>query len=209
MKEIQQEQSAADREEPDAAELDLADEDILDAMKHIPGYLDISTEDFRAVYHLAHRHAAERLFGRIRARQLMHAGIPSLPPEMMLDEAARTLVRSGYKSLPVVDGHGEVVGMLTETDFLRRLQAESFLDLFLRLIDDSCEITHRCHETPVSAAMTAPAVTVGIDAGFREIMAAFRRHPGRSAPVLDERGRVCGLLLRKHFLAAFSLAELP
>ncbi len=205
----QQEQSAADRGESDAAELDLADEDILDAMKHIPGYLDISTEDFRAVYHLAHRHAVERLFGRIRARQLMHAGIPSLPPETMLDEAARTLVRSGYKSLPVVDGHGEVVGMLTETDFLRRLRAESFLELFLRLIDDSCEITHRCHETPVSAAMTSPAVTVGVDAGFHEIMAAFRRHPGRSVPVLDEQGRVCGLLLRKDFLAAFGLVAPP
>jgi CBS-domain-containing membrane protein len=209
MQKTKDEKPAAGRDEEDAPELELSDEDILDAMKHIPGYLDISTEDFRAVYHLAHHHAVERLFGRIRARHLMRAGIPSLPPEMMLDEAARTLVRSGCKSLPVVDGHGEVIGMLTETDFLRRLQADSFLELFLRLIEDSCEITHRCHETPVSAAMTAPAVTVVADAGFREIMAAFRRHPGRSVPVLDEQGRLCGLLLRKDFLAAFSLAESP
>ncbi|MDD5250839.1 MAG: CBS domain-containing protein [Rhodocyclaceae bacterium] len=209
MKSPNDENAAAGSGEQDPPELELCDEDILDAMRHIPGYLDISTEDFRAVYHLAHRHAVERLFGRIRARGLMHAGIPSLAPDMMLDEAARALVRSGYKSLPVVDGQGNVVGMLTETDFLRRLQADQFLELLLRLIDDSCEVTHRCHETPVSAAMTAPAISVGIDAGFREIMAAFRRHPGRSVPVLDEHGRVCGLLLRKDFLAAFSLAELP
>jgi len=42
-------------------ELELSDEDILDALAHIPGYIDISTEDFRIVYHLAWRHAVERL----------------------------------------------------------------------------------------------------------------------------------------------------
>lgn len=42
-------------------EPELTDEDILDAMQHVPGYLDISTEDFRVIYHLAWRHAVERL----------------------------------------------------------------------------------------------------------------------------------------------------
>jgi len=42
-------------------EPELSDEDILDAMHQIPGYLDISTEDFRVIYHLAWRHAIGRL----------------------------------------------------------------------------------------------------------------------------------------------------
>jgi hypothetical protein len=45
-------------------EPELTDEDILDAMQHIPGYLDISTEDFRIIYHLAWHHAIERLRSR-------------------------------------------------------------------------------------------------------------------------------------------------
>jgi len=45
-------------------ELALSDDDILDAMQHIPGYLDISTEDFRIIYHLAWQHALERLQAR-------------------------------------------------------------------------------------------------------------------------------------------------
>jgi CBS-domain-containing membrane protein len=49
---------------PDIGELELSDEDILDAMQHIPGYLDISTEDFRIIYHLALQHALERLQAR-------------------------------------------------------------------------------------------------------------------------------------------------
>jgi CBS-domain-containing membrane protein len=45
-------------------EPELTDEDILDAMQHIPGYIDISTEDFRIIYHLAWRHAVARMRGR-------------------------------------------------------------------------------------------------------------------------------------------------
>jgi len=185
----------------EAQELELADEDILDAMQHIPGYLDITMGDFRELYHLAYRHAIDRLLGGLQAQALMQP-VAALAPGMMLDEAARALVASGYKALPVTDTDGRVLGMLTETDFLRRLQVDTFLELLLQMIDDSCKVSHRCHETPVSAAMTAPAVSLRPQADFREMTAAFGRHPGRSTPVVDAEGRLLGLLLRKDFLAA-------
>ncbi len=184
-------------------EMELTDSDILDAMQHIPGYLDISTDDFRTIYHLAHRHALGRLFGNFRAGNLMRAGIEPLLPGMPLDEAAKALVRSGYKALPVVDESGSVIGMLTENDFLRRLNVDTFLQLLLSMLDEEFELSHRCHETPVSQAMTSPAITVGKDAGFAETVAAFRQHQGRSVPVVDGDGRLLGLLLRKDFINAY------
>jgi len=192
--------SAGDSDE--IAHVELSDEDIVDAMKHIEGYLDITAEDFKEVYALAHRHAEDRLLGALQAERLMRTGVAPLAPGTMLDEAARALVKSGFKGLPVVDADGRVIGMLTETDFLRRLKANTFLDLLLKMIDDSCGISHRCHETPVREAMTAPAITVRPQAGFREMMAAFRRHTGRGMPVAGEDGRLRGLLLRKDFLEA-------
>jgi CBS-domain-containing membrane protein len=188
----------------EAPEMELTDGDILDAMQHIPGYLDISTEDFRIIYHLAHRHARERLFGNIRAHSLMRAGIEPLVPAMPLDEAAMALVRSGCKALPVVDEGGHVIGILTENDFLRRLKFGTFLELLLCMLDEAFEFKHRCHETAVSQAMTAPAVTVFKDAGFLEIIAAFQRHDGRSVPVVDGDGRLLGLLLRKDFVSSYN-----
>lgn len=182
--------------------IDLSDEDILDAMQRIPGYLDITTADFREVYALAHRHAVDRLLGGLTAGRLMRRDVVPLSPGMMLDEAARAIVGSGYKALPVADANGRVIGVLTETDFLCRLKASTFLELLLRMIENSCEVSHRCHETPVHEAMTAPAVTVLPEAGFRETMAAFRAHPGRAMPVADAQGRLRGLLLRKDFLEA-------
>lgn len=93
--------------------------------------------------------------------------------------------------------------MLTETDFLHRLSAETFLGLLLRLVADEGSFSHRCHETLVAEAMTAPAVTVAANAGFREIVNAFHAHEGRSMPVVDAQGRLQGLLLRKDFVKAY------
>lgn len=189
-------------------EMELTDADILDAMQHIPGYLDISTDDFRTIYHLAHHHAVGRLFGSFSAASLMRTGIEPLRPDMFLDEAAQALVRSGYKALPVVDANGCVTGILTENDFLRRLNVDTFLQLLLSMLDEAFELKHRCHETPVSKAMSSPAITVGKDAGFAETIAAFHRHDGRSLPVVDDDGRLLGLLLRKDFLSAYHLETL-
>lgn len=191
----------------DAPELELTDDDILDAMQHISGYLDISTEDFREIYHLAHRHALERLFVGVTAGRLMRSAIEPLQPDTTLDIAARTIADSGYKGLPVVDAGGYVIGMLTETDFLKRLKAENFLGLLLKMLEDTFEFTHRCHETPVREAMTQPAVTVNRNAGFLEILDAFHMHGGRSMPVVAADGKLLGLLLRKDFFAAYKLKE--
>ena len=114
----------------------------------------------------------------------------------------------GRKGLPVVDNDGCVIGMLTETDYLRRLKANTFLQLLLRLVADDGVFTHRCHETLVGDAMTSPAITVTGDAGFREIINAFHSHTGRSMPVVDDRGRLRGLLLLKDFVKTYHLEEL-
>jgi CBS domain-containing membrane protein len=185
--------------EIDVSEVELTDDDILAAMQHISGYLDITTEDFRSIYHLAHHHAVDRILGGIAASRLTRKVNEPLRPDMTLDIAAQLLARSGFKSLPVVDSNERVIGILTETDFLRRLKAGSFLELLLRLLEDSFEFTHRCHETQVSETMV-PAVSVGADAGFAEIMEAFGRHEGRSMPVVDNDGKLFGLLHRKDFL---------
>ncbi|MCP4263626.1 MAG: hypothetical protein GY774_39880, partial [Planctomycetes bacterium] len=40
--------------------VNMSDEGILDAMKSIPGYLDITPGDFREIFSYAYRYAVER-----------------------------------------------------------------------------------------------------------------------------------------------------
>jgi CBS domain-containing membrane protein len=205
MKQYLQDGQLRNQSENNSDELELTDDDILDAMRHIPGYLDITTEDFRTIYHLAHRHALERMFAGMTASRLMRTSIVPLLADTTLDKAARTLADTGYKGLPVVDANSCVIGMLTETDFLKRLNVDSFLELLLRMFENSFELSHRCHQTTVSTAMTKPAVTVGRDANFMEMLGAFHRHGGRSMPVVESDGRLIGLLLRKDIINAYQM----
>jgi len=55
----------------DPAPMDLTDEDVLKAMKGIPGYLDITPGDFKEIYSFAYRHAVERQIHSTRAKDAM------------------------------------------------------------------------------------------------------------------------------------------
>ena len=191
------------------AEIELTDDDILEAMRVIPGYLDITTTDFRALYHQAHRHALDRLFSGLSAARLMRGKVQPLTPETPLAEAIPSFVRQGLKSLPVVDESRRVLGILTETDVLRALGAETFLALLARLIADAKGIAAEHLYRPVSELMTSPAVSVPLNAGPREVFAAFAAHPGRAMPVLSADDRLAGLMTRKAFINACHLDPRP
>lgn len=57
--------SAADMEKDG-----LTGTDVMAAIRHIPGYLDITTDDFLTIHHLAHHYAAERLDGNTAHQKL-------------------------------------------------------------------------------------------------------------------------------------------
>jgi CBS domain-containing membrane protein len=180
--------------------VELTDEDCYDAMRRIPGYLDISLEDFREVYRLALDHAVERLMGGLRARDLMAPQLLALSPDLPLDQAVRDLAGHRLKGAPVVDGSERVIGMLSETDLLRHLGVGTWLGLLVRHLDGDAVFDRCCHDGRVRDLMTAPSVCVAADAGIQEILAAFRAHPGRRMPVVDAVGRLLGMLARKDLL---------
>jgi acetoin utilization protein AcuB len=65
----------------------------------------------------------ERLLSTVAVGDVMSAPAISVGPEADLQDAARTMLEDKLGSLPVVeDGH--VVGIVTETDLLRRIVGE-------------------------------------------------------------------------------------
>ena len=59
-----------------------------------------------------------RLFRQIPVRELMHDAY-AVPPTMRVPEAARVMLEEQYGCLPVVDGNGDLLGIVTDADFLR------------------------------------------------------------------------------------------
>ena len=62
----------------------------------------------------------ERLLTAVPVQQVMSSPVISVDPEAGLEEAARRMREDKLGSLPVVD-EGRIVGIITETDLLRRI----------------------------------------------------------------------------------------
>ena len=102
--------------------INLTEADILEAMKKIPGYLDITPRDFKEIYTLAYRQAVARLSQEVFAAEIMTRDVVVVKEETPLAEVAAAMGARGITGVPVVDENGRVTGVISEKDFLARMR---------------------------------------------------------------------------------------
>ncbi|MHC1788126.1 CBS domain-containing protein [Solidesulfovibrio sp.] len=178
---------------------DLAIEDILDAMRGIGGYLDVSPGDALALYRLAYAHAAARLSRDVPVAEIMTREAVVVAPGATALEAARCMAAAGVSGLPVTTGR-QVVGVVSVKDLLRLLalpETASPAALAARLLDPAaCAAPVPVPgQTTVAALMTSPAIVVGPDT-LRSRAARIMAGRGvNRLPVVDG-GELCGIVSR-------------
>ncbi len=60
-----------------------------------------------------------RVFATVTVKELMHRDVVTVTPDFPIPQAARILMKNKYGCLPVVGPSRELLGILTEADFLR------------------------------------------------------------------------------------------
>ena len=60
-----------------------------------------------------------RIFGNVPVVEAMHRDVVTVPSTMAVSKAAHILLENKYGCLPVIEESGEMVGIVTEADFLR------------------------------------------------------------------------------------------
>ena len=60
-----------------------------------------------------------RIFDTVRVVEAMHRDVVTVSPGLSVAHAASILLENKYGCLPVVDGDGILIGIVTEADFLR------------------------------------------------------------------------------------------
>ncbi len=193
------------RDPPHKILLDIADEDIYEAMKEVHGYLDITTEDFHELYRFAYRHAIERLTGSIKARDIMTTKVVTVAVGTHIDEVAGVMARHSLKAVPVVDAAGMVVGVISEPDYLRQFNVATVMGFILKYLHKNEYVTHSLHEKSVEDIMSTPAITFRADTTFLDMMATFKQHAINLVPVVDAGGRPLGVVSRKDLVRACAI----
>ncbi len=124
-------------------------------------------------------------FQLMRVRDVMVEGVESLPSAMTIDEAVAffTAEEPRHKSYPVVDAHGLAVGMAPRAEILRWM-------------------TEGAHEGQTLGEVVSDAGMVRVrpdESVGRLAERMVERDVGR-VPVVDDRGRLVGLVTRKDLL---------
>ena len=65
-----------------------------------------------------------RSIGKLKVKDLMNKKVFSVKPEDTILEAARIMSKKDIRRLPVIDGSGKLVGIISRTDILKALVKE-------------------------------------------------------------------------------------
>jgi CBS domain-containing membrane protein len=196
------------RDKPESAPtpgIEINESDILEAMRAIPGYLDITPGDFKEIYLLAFQHALERLSREITAAEIMTIDVVTVAPGTPVAEVAAAMGRRGVSGVPVVDAENKVVGVISEQDFLTRMgvkDAKNFMSLVA-----GCLKTKGCAALPIKVTlaadlMSSPAVTVAPDTPVRDIARLLTQKSINRLAVTGPDGRLLGLVSRADIVKA-------
>ena len=139
---------------------------------------------------------------------VMTRGVVSVGPDATVSEAIACMASRHVSGMPVVDGGGRLVGMLTEGDLLRRIETHTqapprrWLGLLLGPGTDADEYA-RSHGRRVADVMTTAVVTVGAEAPLSDVVRLMEEHAIRRLPVVED-GRVVGIVSRADLVAALA-----
>jgi CBS domain-containing membrane protein len=184
---------------------ELADQDILEAMKTIPGYLDITPADFKEIYLHAFQLAIERLSRSVIARHIMTKAVVWVRPETSVMKVAEEMALKGVSGVPVLDDENRVLGIISEKDILNRLgdgAPQNVMGVIAR-----CLQAQKCLAQPLRGQtardiMSSPIISLRPEATLGEISSLFHARHINRAPVLDPQDRLLGIVSRGDIIKA-------
>ncbi|WP_225850455.1 CBS domain-containing protein [Streptomyces sp. HPF1205] len=135
-------------------------------------------------------------------RDVMTRTVVALGQDAGFKEIARTMKQWKVTALPVLEGEGRVVGVVSEADLLAK---EEFRGSDPRGTDELGQLAGRDKAGAVTARelMSAPAVCVHEDATVAEAARIMARMRVKRLPVIDGEGRLRGIVSRCDLLDVF------
>ena len=148
----------------------------------------------------------------MQAGDVMTRKVISVSPDATVLQAAREMLQHHISGLPVIDKAGNLVGILSEGDFLRRQEVRTqrrrsrWLEFLMGPGKIAAEYTHS-HGSKVAEVMTTDVYTVSEDAPLEEIVELMERRRIKRVPVLRGK-KIAGIVTRSNIMhAVVSLAR--
>ncbi len=184
----------------------VTNEDIIQAMKKISGYLDITPSDFMEVYQVAYMHAFERLTSSIKAQDIMTKKVIAIDEDTSPIDTVKLMARHNISGLPVLNKKNKVSGIISEKDFLKQmntLKQPSFMNVILQCLESKGCIALDLKKLSARDIMSSPPITIEMNTPVLEVANLFESHNINRVPVLDKHLNLAGIIARSDLVQAF------
>jgi CBS domain-containing protein len=144
----------------------------------------------------------------MKTHDVMTWGAITVEPEASVARAVRLMLQNNISGLPVVDAKGQLVGMVTEGDFLRRgelgtqRQRPRWLEFLLGPGRLAAEYVQSSGQK-VSEIMTPEPKTITPETPLDEVVRLMERHRIKRLPVVQD-GKLVGIVSRANLLHALA-----
>jgi CBS domain-containing protein len=140
--------------------------------------------------------------------ELMTRDVITVTPGTSLKVVATLLVERRISGVPVCDGDGRVLGVISEADIIWKTQGyRPERSRFLRwVVDKTGGDFVRLDARNAGDAMTTPALTVGPDADVTSAARLMVERRVNRLPVVED-GRLVGIVTRADLVRAFNRAD--
>lgn len=197
-----------ERNNAQSLSVEILEQDVIEAMKAIQGYIDITPGDFKEVYQVAYDLAIKRMLTALKASDFMTQPVQLVNQEMALVEAAAFLAEKQISGAPVVNQEEKIVGVVSEKDFLKEMgfgATPSFMQIATHCLNNkSCMIGNLRNRT-VGDIMTRPPVTGAPEMTIGEISNLFVVRKINRLPIISADGRPIGIVTRTDLAHSYSV----
>lgn len=148
----------------------------------------------------------------MRAREIMSRHVVTIRNDALVIDAIKTMLSHRVSGLPVVDAHGKLVGILSEGDFIRRVEigTEKRRGRWLSLLAGADQVAvhfARQHGRKVGQIMTPDPVTIAEDTPLEQVVRLMESRNVKRFPVM--RGNdIVGMVTRADFMTAVGNSSL-
>jgi len=128
----------------------------------------------------------------------MRRDVITVAPSSTLKEARRLMSEHNVRQLPVTGKENELLGVLSDRDI-----REAMLPVGILPGASETKMEEMLANTPVEKVMTRKVVTATIDDSLEDAIVLLHDFRVNSLPVVDDQGKVAGIITRTDILEAF------
>ena len=149
----------------------------------------------------------------MRAKDVMVKAVATTTPDATVEAVAKLMINLRISGVPVLDRNGQLVGIVTEGDLLRRAETGTerrlspWSEWFSGNARKAAEYV-KSHARRVEDVMTQQVVTVGELAGLDEIAELMESNGIKRVPVVHD-GKIVGIVSRADLLQVLASGGAP